>query len=123
MEKEISRTFIYTKIFVRRWKELNLTEEDLRQMELKIMENPKDSRIAPVMKETGGIRKMRWAPEYRGKSGGVRVCYCDFDAYGVVYCIAVFAKKDQANLSKEEKHILKKLVEEAEHNLQKRGRI
>lgn len=48
--------------------------------------------------------------EDRGKSGSVRVCYTDFAEYEVIYLITAFEKKEQDNLSAEEKSVLKKLV-------------
>ena len=57
-----------------------------------------------------GIRKVRFPLENRGKSGSVRVCYTDFAEYEVIYLITAFEKKDQENLSVEEKNVLKKLV-------------
>ena len=35
-----------------------------------------------VIQGTGGLRKIRFAFENRGKSGSVRVCYVDFVVYG-----------------------------------------
>ncbi len=56
----------------------------------------------------------------RGKSGSVRVCYTDFAEYEVIYLITAFEKKNQENLTDEEKNVLKKLVkalkEEASKN-------
>lgn len=62
------------------------------------------------MEGKGGIRKVRFALENRGKSGSVRVCYTDFAEYEVTYLITAFTKNEQANLSDEEKNVLKKLV-------------
>lgn len=53
---------------------------------------------------------MRFPLENRGKSGSVRVCYTDFAEYEVTYLITAFEKKEQENLSTEEKSVLKKLV-------------
>ena len=62
------------------------------------------------MEGTGGIRKVRFPLENKGKSGSVRVCYTDFEEYEVTYLITAFTKKEQENLSAEEKTVLKKLV-------------
>lgn len=37
----------------------------------------KDPESGPVMEGTGGIRKVRFPLENKGKSGSVRVCYTD----------------------------------------------
>lgn len=56
----------------------------------------------------------------RGKSGSVRVCYTDFAEYEITYLITAFEKKEQENLTDDEKIVLKKLVkalkEEASKN-------
>ena len=53
---------------------------------------------------------MRFPLKNRGKSGSVRVCYTDFTEYEVTYLITAFEKKDQENLSDNEKNVLRKLV-------------
>lgn len=62
------------------------------------------------MEGTGGIRKVHFPLENKGKSGSVRVCYTDFEEYEVTYLITAFTKNEQENLSAEEKTVLKKLV-------------
>ena len=53
---------------------------------------------------------MRFPLKNRGKSGSIRVCYTDFAEYEVTYLITAFEKKDQENLSDNEKNVLRKLV-------------
>ena len=69
--------------------------------------NPK---LGDIMQETGGVRKMRFAYEHRGKSGSIRVVYIDFELRERIYLLAAFAKSVQANLTKAERNNLKKLV-------------
>ncbi len=61
---------------------------------------------------TGGIRKLRWARGGRGKSGGGRVIYYFHSERMPLYLITIFAKNEQANLSKAERNDLAKLVDE-----------
>ena len=74
-----------------------------------LLENPK---MGPIIEGTGGIRKLRFPFENRGKSSSLRVCYTDFEEYEAIYLITVYGKKEQDNLSDEEKTILRKLVKE-----------
>ena len=90
----MTRTFIEVPLFSRRWREIGLGEEELRML----------------MEGTGGIRKVRFPLKDRGKSGSIRMCYTDFAEYEVIYLITAFEKKEQENLSDEEKNVLKKLV-------------
>ena len=92
-------------------RKIGLTPEDMRGIENEIMQNPTGW---PVMASTGGLRKMRFAPESRrgGKSGGARVCYFILDEYARVYLVTVFAKNESANLSKSECHAIKAMLAE-----------
>ena len=86
-----------------------LTGEDLRGIENEIMRRP----LAwPLMAGTGGLRKMRYAPQGsgRGKSGGVRVCFFFADEAGRVYLIEVFAKNEKENLSPAERGRIKHMI-------------
>lgn len=101
------RTFIEVPLFTKRWLEIGLTDDDLLQLQIMLLKDPESG---PVIEGTGGIRKVRFPLENRGKSGSVRVCYTDFAEYEVTYLITAFTKKDQENLTDEEKSVLRKLV-------------
>ena len=64
-----------------------------------------------LMEGTGGIRKLRWGREGRGKSGGVRVVYYFHSDDMPLYLLTVFAKNESANLSKAERNELAGLVD------------
>jgi len=102
-----TRTFIEVPLFTKRWKEIGLNDADLLNLQIMLLKNPQSG---PVMEGTGGIRKVRFPLENKGKSGSVRVCYTDFEEYEVTYLITAFTKKEQENLSAEEKTVLKKFV-------------
>lgn len=103
----MSRTFIEIPLFTKRWKEIGLNDDDLRQLQILLLKDPESG---PVIQGTGGIRKVRFAIKSNGKSSGLRVCYTDFAEYEVVYLITAFEKKAQENLSAEEKAVLRKIV-------------
>lgn len=104
----MTRTFIQTTEFSRNWDRLGFDNEDLRILELNIMENPDRY---PIMRGTGGLRKARIAIDNKGKSGGARVCFVDFVFAETVYLITVYGKKEKDNLSKEERNNIKKVIE------------
>ena len=83
-------------------------DDDLRRLQKELLQNPK---TGDVIRGTGRLRKMRFAFEHRGKSGSTRVCYVDFEIKEVIYFLAVFAKNEQENLTKEERNILKKKID------------
>ena len=55
-----------------------------------------------IMPGTGGIRKLRWSAQGKGKSGGVRVIYYYHNKTMPLFFLTVFGKGEKANLSKGE---------------------
>ncbi|MCD8068651.1 MAG: type II toxin-antitoxin system RelE/ParE family toxin [Lachnospiraceae bacterium] len=104
----MTRTFIQTTEFSRNWDRLGLRDTDLRRLELQLLNNPDQF---PVMKGTGGLRKMRFSLEHKGKSGGIRVCYVDFVIEEVIYLITVYPKNEKDNLSQAERNEIRKVIE------------
>ena len=113
------RTFIEVPLFTKRWEEIGLGDNELQALQIILLKDPESG---PVMEGTGGIRKVRFPLENRGKSGSVRVCYTDFAEYEVTYLITAFEKKEQENLTKEEKNVLKKLVKSLKEEAAKNRR-
>ena len=56
------------------------------------------------------VRKLRWSRGSCGKSGGVHVIYYFHSEMMPLYLLTLFAKGDQANLSKAERNELAGLV-------------
>jgi hypothetical protein len=63
-----------------------------------------------IMKDTGGIRKLRWRYGGKGKSGGARVIYYHNERIPL-YLLTIFGKNEKENLSKAERNDLAKLVD------------
>ena len=74
------------------------------------------------MRETGGVRKMRFAFEDRGKSGSVRVIYIDFEVYEKIFLLTAYPKSEKDNLSKAEKNEFRQIVEILEYQLEDQAR-
>ena len=110
----MTRKFITTGEFERAWKEMDLTDEDLAEVQYTILLNPE---AGILMRETGGLRKLRIPLEGRGKSGGARVCYVDFVVKETIYLITAYPKSEKENLSKAERNEIKKLIEHLEKTL------
>ncbi len=87
----MKRTFIEVPIFTNRWKELGLTDEDLRELENVLLRNPK---AGDTIQGTGGIRKIRIPMDNTGKRGGGRVIYVDIEVKEIIYFINVYAKNE-----------------------------
>lgn len=69
------------------------------------------------MQGTGGLRKIRFAIENRGKSGSIRIVYVDFVVYETIYLISAYPKNEKDNLSKAEQNAIKSLIEKLETQL------
>jgi len=62
------------------------------------------------MQGTGGIRKLRWSAQGKGKSGGVRIIYYFHNKSMPLFLLTLFAKGEKSNLSKSERNELAKLT-------------
>ena len=63
-----------------------------------------------IMQGTGGIRKLRWSAQGRGKSGGVRIIYCHHNDSMPLFLLTLFGKGEKANLTKSESNDLAKFT-------------
>ena len=84
------------------------SEIERKDVILYLAEHPK---AGDLMEGTGGVRKLRWGRGGQGKSGGVRIIYYFHDEVMPLYLLTLFAKSDQANLSKAERNDLAGLVQ------------
>lgn len=58
-----------------------------------------DPAAGSVIRGSGGVRKVRWAREGTGKSGGVRVVHLTRNEAGEVYLLTLYAKSESENIS------------------------
>lgn len=63
-----------------------------------------------VMKGTGGVRKLRWAANARGKSAGFRVIYYHYNETKPLFLLSLFGKNEQSNISPAERNELASLT-------------
>ena len=107
MGKLTDRMFRHIKSFDIRWEDLGLNDDDLAKLQDEICEDPQRP---PVISGTGGIRKIRYGIDKRGKSGGVRVLYGDFPEHGIVYLFAVYPKSAKDDIDDKERKTLKEMM-------------
>jgi len=115
----MTRTFVELPIFRARWKEMGLNDEDLKRLQEELLSDPK---VGAVMRGTGGVRKMRFAFEQRGKSGSVRVIYVDFEIYEKIFLITAYPKNEKDNLSDSERAEIKQMIQALEKQLKENER-
>ena len=90
--------FVRFPAFTRDWERLGLDDTALQALETEILRDPTRP---PVIRGTGGLRKIRFAApgSGRGRSGAYRVCYVDFPEFGTVALVVVFGKNEKDNLT------------------------
>ncbi len=110
----MTRSFIELPIFRSKWKSLGLNDDDLRRLQIELLSDPK---VGAVMQGTGGVRKMRFAFEDRGKSGSIRVIYVDFEIYEKIYLITAYSKDEKDNLTMSERNELRRMINILENQL------
>ncbi len=96
------------------WHDLKLNDdEDMWALQILIMCNAAG---ASVIKGTGGLRKLRFAPERWkvGKSGAVRVCYAYYPEYWTVLLMMAYGKNEKDSLTSEEKTGVKEYLKKYE---------
>jgi hypothetical protein len=97
----VKLTFLYSPGFVTEWERQQLTDADLQALEAEIERAPA---AAPVIRGTGGLRKLRFAPPSRrtGKRGSMRVGFAYFRIKAAIFVAAILAKNEASNFSKAE---------------------
>ena len=100
--------FIETHTFTRLVTEL-LADEEYREMQYALLENPERG---DIIRGGGGIRKLRFAVQGRGKSGGVRVIYYWIKDKHLIYMLLIYSKSKKDDLTDKETAILRELVKE-----------
>lgn len=100
--------FIETPTFTRMVTTL-LTDEEYGELQNDLVENPERG---DLIKGGGGIRKLRYAMQGRGKSGGVRVIYYWVKDGHLIYMLVVYPKSKKDDLTDKETAILREFVKE-----------
>jgi mRNA-degrading endonuclease RelE of RelBE toxin-antitoxin system len=101
----LTMIFIETSVFTKLLPDY-LSDDDYRSMQWYLFEHPEAGTIIPG---SGGIRKIRWSQEGKGKRGGVRVIYSWKKSAYEIWLITIYAKNEKATIPG---HMLKKISEE-----------
>ncbi len=94
-------------------RERYLVDERFRLLRVALMTSPD---AGPVIKETGGIRKLRWSIEGAGKRGGLRILYYWIPGKDTIYLLNIYKKAEMADLTRPELAVLRKLVGKIENS-------
>lgn len=86
-----------------------LDEDRYRALQLTLVLRPEQGSVIPG---SGGLRKIRWGAEGRGKRGGVRVIYFWEKAKATCYMLFLYRKNEQGDLTAAQIRTLARLVRE-----------
>ncbi len=95
-------------IFTRRVTAL-LRDEEYLALQVALVLRPTQG---PIIAGSGGLRKLRWAAQARGKRGGLRVIYYWEPAREAFYMLYLYAKNEQEDLTAAQVRTLGRLVRE-----------
>jgi len=86
-----------------------LSDEKYRLLQQVLVADPE---AGDLIRQTGGLRKIRWSVPGRGKRGGVRVVYFWAPARETILMLLMYGKNEQDDLTPEQLRILKRVIEE-----------
>ncbi len=97
--------FIETRLFTRLADE-QLSDDGLSRLQHYLNENPE---AGDIIRDSGGVRKLRWGAPGRGKRGGFRIIYFFRSKQGEIWLLTLYAKNTAESISG---HVLRKIKEE-----------
>lgn len=103
----MKRIFVESSLFKKTFSEL-VSLESLKDLQVEILKNPE---AGDLIVGTGGIRKMRFGSESKGKRGGWRILYLDLPDAEVCHLLYAYPKSESENISSEGKKVLRELAE------------
>lgn len=111
----MKRKFIETHIFTRLIDHIG--RRDLEKLiKEALLENPK---TGAVIKDTGGLRKVRVSKPGMGKSGGYRVIYLDLPENETIYLYLIYEKSVSDDIPPDKKRLIRKDVERLKNEIKK----
>lgn len=100
--------FVETSVFTRRIADV-LSDDEYRLLQEALLRRPAQG---DLIEGTGGVRKLRWREEGRGKRGGLRVIYYWHLEREVFLMLFLYRKSEQKDLTADQKRVLAKVVKQ-----------
>jgi mRNA-degrading endonuclease RelE of RelBE toxin-antitoxin system len=100
--------FVETPVFTAALQK-HLDDEQYRHLQIALMLRPEQG---PVMRASGGLRKVRWAKPGSGKRGGLRVIYYWAPVERAFYMLYAYSRTEQGDLTPAQTRVLGRLVRE-----------
>ena len=95
----VAMVFIESAVFTKQVQEL-LTDDSYAEFQHYLAQCPE---AGDLIRDTGGLRKVRWSVPGRGKSGGVRIIYYHVSAQAQCRMLLIYRKGIKDDLSAPEK--------------------
>lgn len=83
-----------------------MSEEEYLGLQSYLLQHPE---AGPIVPGGGGVRKLRWGMEGRGKRGGARVIYYWKQRDNEIWLLTVYTKNEIGNILS---HVLRRIAEE-----------
>jgi hypothetical protein len=90
-----------------------LTDDEYRLLQNQLAQNPEEG---DLISGGGGVRKVRFAAQGKGKRGGARLIYYWQKSKDRVFMLMAYTKAKQTNLDTDQAAFLKSLVKELERD-------
>jgi mRNA-degrading endonuclease RelE of RelBE toxin-antitoxin system len=100
--------FIETSVFTRHLEKL-MSDDEYRLLQKELVKNPDKG---DLIRHSGGLRKLRWAAEGRGKRGGLRIIYYWAVTAHQIYMLHIYPKTKQEDLTPAQLKALRRIIEE-----------
>lgn len=97
--------FIETDVFTEDLMDL-LSDDEYQEFQAFLTEQPE---YGDVIQDTGGLRKIRWSANGKGKRSGVRVIYYHVSTAAQIRLILIYQKGVKDDLTAAEKKVLREL--------------
>jgi mRNA-degrading endonuclease RelE of RelBE toxin-antitoxin system len=98
---------VETSVFTRRVRAL-LGDDEYRLLQVHLAGQPE---AGPIIRGSGGLRKVRWSFGARGKRGGVRVIYYWAKPLDRILMLLLYPKSERDDLTPDQLRVLRKIVE------------
>lgn len=100
--------FIETSIFTKRIVAA-MPDDEYRLLQEALLRRPAHG---DLIQGTGGVRKLRWGEDARGKSGGLRIIYYWHPGQQVFLMLFLYKKNEQQDLTADQRRLFAKVVKE-----------
>ncbi|MHB8192958.1 MAG: hypothetical protein ACYDGL_06750 [Bellilinea sp.] len=99
---------IETSIFTRQVQSL-LTDDEYGLLQMALTNRPD---LGPIIRGSGGLRKVRWSLPGRGKLSGVRTIYYWAVGTDQILMLLMYAKNENNDLTPDQLKVLRKIIKE-----------